>query len=433
MNKFLLITYYWPPSGGAGVQRWVKFSKYIREFGWEPVVYTPANPEYPVIDESLVKDIPADLKVIKRPIWEPYNLFKWFTGKKKKERIYSGFINEKGRQTLIQKIAIFIRGNFFIPDARMFWIYPSVKFLKKYLKENQVDAIVSNGPPHSMHMIALRLKEIFPDLPWIADFRDPWTKIDFYEQLRLTSWGNRRHHRMEQKVLQKADRVVTVSPSWAEDFRALSGRDDIQVISNGYDPADFKPSTVFNSEHFSICHFGSMNRDRNPEVLWKALRELLHEIPELKKKLRLKLFGQTDFGVIQSAESYGLGDYIVRQNFIPHSKAVEEMHQAYLLLLPINNTLNQNGVVPGKLFEYIGAGRPILGIGPTSADASEIIKANSCGVMVDYQDINTMKEVILIYFQDFVSGKSNVMSEILSTYSRRQLAKEYAQLLSRVT
>ncbi|NTW26696.1 MAG: glycosyltransferase family 4 protein, partial [Lentimicrobium sp.] len=187
-RRVLIISYYWPPSGGAGVQRWLKFVKYLRESGWEPVVYVPENPEYPAIDESLAKDIPDGIEIIKTPIWEPYSFYKKLIGAGKGERINAGFLSEKKRPGLTEQFSIWLRGNFFIPDARKFWIRPSISFLTRYLEKHPVDAIVSTGPPHSMHMIALGVKKR-TGLPWLADFRDPWTNIDFYHELMLTTWA----------------------------------------------------------------------------------------------------------------------------------------------------------------------------------------------------------------------------------------------------
>lgn len=434
MKKFLLITYYWPPAGGAGVQRWVKFCKYIQEFGWEPVVYTPENPEYPVIDPSLINDLPEGLEVIKRPVWEPYQWFKLLTGKKQNERVYSGFINAKGKKSFAHKLSVFIRGNLFIPDARMFWIRPSVKFLKTYLTKHKVDAIISNGPPHSAHRIALGLKRVFPKLPWVADFRDPWTKIDFYEQLHLTTWGDRRHHRQEQEVLALVDRIVTVSPSWAQDFAELSSRDDIMVITNGYDPDDFRGRDTAFFNKFTICHFGSMNRDRNPYILWRALQELLAELPNLKRDLQIDLYGQVDFEIIQSIQEADLNDYCNKKEFVPHEEVVQIMTKAYVLLLPINNTPNQNGVIPGKLYEYIGAGRPILGIGPEDADAAAIINETSTGVMINYSDLNKLKIFLRQSYENYLKNESlNNSIQRLEKYSRKELARQYASLLSTLT
>ena len=222
MKKVLIITYYWPPSGGPGVQRWLKFAKYLPEFGYEPIIYTPQNPEAPAIDESLLKDIPEGIEVLKQPIWEPYNWYRQFLGQKDK-KIGSGFVSEKKEPGILHKISVWVRGNFFIPDARRFWIKPSVKYLTKYLKENSVDAVISTGPPHSMHLIGLGLKKQL-DINWIADFRDPWTNIDFYQELMLSSWADKKHHDLEKEVLTRADKVVTIGYTMSQEMKYLGAR-----------------------------------------------------------------------------------------------------------------------------------------------------------------------------------------------------------------
>jgi len=218
-KKALIITYYWPPGGGAGVQRWLKFVKYLREFGWEPVIYTPENGEMPVIDSSLEKDVPDGVTVIRRPIWEPYSLYKKFVGAGKDEKINTGFLTEKKRPGLAEKLSVWMRGNLFIPDARKYWIKPSVKFLRSYLKKNPVDVIISTGPPHSMHMIALPLSREL-NVPWVADFRDPWTNIDYYKDLKLTKSADRKHHQMEKEVVTGATGIVVVGQRMKEEFES---------------------------------------------------------------------------------------------------------------------------------------------------------------------------------------------------------------------
>ena len=186
MKRVLIITYYWPPSGGSGVQRWLKMSKYLPEYGWQPVIYTTENAEYPIVDPSLEKDVSPEAEVIRRPITEPYTFYKKFLGIKQEETVKVGFTQEeKKKKSWKSGLSMWIRGNLFIPDARRWWVKPSVKYLKKYLQEHPVDAIISTGPPHSMHLIAMKLKEA-TGLPWIADFRDPWTEIDYYQDLHLT-------------------------------------------------------------------------------------------------------------------------------------------------------------------------------------------------------------------------------------------------------
>jgi glycosyltransferase involved in cell wall biosynthesis len=410
--------------------RWAKMTKYISQFGWEPVVYTPSDNEVAVHDESLLKEVPKDLIVIKTPIWEPYDLYKSFLGRKKKEKLYSGFINEKKKESLAQKISVFIRGNIFIPDARMFWIKPSIRFLKKYLQNHPVDAIISTGPPHSMHMIAEAL-HTSTGIPWIADFRDPWTNIDFYKDLRLTTWADKRHHQLEQRILHNASKVVAVTWGMADEFHSSSKRDDIKVILNGFDDADFSPasSTVLD-EDFTILHVGSMNKDRNPEVLWEGIKQAIANSDQLKEKIKIKLIGPVDFSVRESIEKFELTSFTSFIEFIPHAEVVHLQQQAQLLLLLINDAPSSKAMLPGKLYEYLGAGRPILCIGPIVSDAARLLQMTSGGVVHSYDDTQGIKNRILEYFKLYQTGQLKGNAEGIENFTRRHMAGEYAELLN---
>ncbi len=428
-RKFLLITYYWPPAGGAGVMRWAKMSKYIGDFGWSPLVYTPSNGETGMHDESLLAEIPESVEVVKTPIWEPYTLYKSFLGRPKKEKIYSGFINEKKKVSFAQKVSVLIRGNFFIPDARMFWIKPSVAFLKKYLNDHPVEAIVSTGPPHSMHLIAEKIHRL-TGIPWIADFRDPWTNIDFYRDLHLTRWADHRHHALEQKVLNHATRVVTVTWRSAEEFRALCGRSDIEVIPNGFDDADFPPSArPALDRDFTIVHIGSMNKDRNPHAFWKAVRQVIQAEPGIKDRLRIRLVGPVDFSVRASVEENQLQDFTEFVEYVPHTEAVRIQQQAQVVLLVINASPNARTIIPGKLYEYLGSGRPLLAIGPRDSDSAKVIEMTKGGVVHEHDDVPGLAARLLEWFHAYASGKLSGHAEDIMKFSRRSLAKDYARLL----
>lgn len=432
MKKFLLITYYWPPAGGGGVMRWVKMTKYIKQYGWEPIVYTPENGETAAFDESLAKEVAPDLKVVKTPIWEPYHLYKQFLGRKKEDKIYSGFINEGKKESLAQKVSVFIRGNFFIPDARMFWIKPSIQFLKKYLQEHPVDAIVSTGPPHSMHLIAEGVHRA-TGIPWIADFRDPWTNIDFYKDLRLTDWADARHKKLEQKVLRNASRVVAVTWRSRDEFVELCGRQDIAVIPNGFDDADFAHAEAAPLDSdFSIAHIGSMNKDRNPEVFWRAVQAALAEVPTLAQKLKIRLVGPTDFSVRESVQKYGLEGYTEFIEFVPHDIAVQYQQQSQVLLLLINNSPNSRTIIPGKLYEYLGSGRPLLAIGPKDSDSAKVVELTKGGALHNYEDVEGLKKSILAFFAAYETGSLKGNAEGIEQFTRRYLAGKFAELLGEV-
>ncbi|MCF8333447.1 MAG: glycosyltransferase family 4 protein [Bacteroidales bacterium] len=428
MNKVLIITYYWPPSGGAGVQRWLKFTKYLRNYGWEPVIYTPQNPEAPAIDESLLEEVPEEIEVVKRKIWEPYQLYKRFIGQSKEEKVNAGFLSEKEKPGLAEKLSVWIRGNLFIPDARKYWIKPSVKFLTQYLKKNPVDVIISTGPPHSMHMIALGIREKL-NIPWLADFRDPWTQIDFYDQLNLSRFADKKHHRLERKVLQAADKVVTVSNNWAEDFSKLGNR-PVDVITNGFDEADFED--IRSGElpaKFELIHIGAINKDRNSENLWKALSELREESIDFNQYLKIKLIGKNDFSVIQSIDQQGLSDKTERISYLPHRKALKEAAKASVLLLPLNNTPNVKGIIPGKIFEYLALQKPVLCIGPPAGDSARILQETGAGETRNFEDKEGIKGFISHSFSRFKEGKSLLRDSTYQQYSRRNLTKALSRYL----
>ena len=422
MKKVLILSYYWPPAGGGGVQRWLKFSKYMHEFGWEPIIYTAENGETAAYDESLMQEVRSEIQVLRTPIWEPYQFYKKFIGKKKEDKVYSGFISEGKDKSWAQHLSIFIRGNFFIPDARCFWIKPSIKYLNNFLNNNKIDAIISTGPPHSMHRIAYGLKQSNQSIPWIADFRDPWTHIDFYNQLHLTWIADFVHKRLEKQVLKKADKVVTVSPSWAEDFERISQRKDIQVITNGFDPEDFENRKSKMDSVFTITHIGSMNEDRNPKVLWNALKI----IKKRGLNFKVKLIGQVDHSVTKSIMASDLEQQVEYIKFMPHKEVVVEMMQSNLLLLPINDTPNQKGVLPGKLYEYIGARIPILCIGKSNGDAANILQSFSQAKVCDYEDVVLCTSIIesLYYKKEEI-----IISNEADKYSRKTLAAKYCALL----
>ena len=398
MRRVLIITYYWPPSGGSGVQRWLKMSKYLPENGWQPVIYTAKDAEYPVEDPSLDQDVAPEAEVIRRPIVEPYNFYKKFLGMKKGEKVKAGFINEGEKKNgWKENLSVWLRGNLFIPDARCWWVKPSVRFLKRYLKEHPVDAMISTGPPHSMHLIAKALHKKF-NIPWVADFRDPWTDIDFYKDLKLTRCADKKHHRLEYQVLTEATKVVTVGWDCAKGLES-HGAKDVEVITNGYDDlgkicvkTDENPSLRdHQSLPFTMSHIGIIGENRNPETLWQAISELAD------KDLKIRLIGQVDNSVIESIKRNNIEKLVEIVPYIPHNQVIEEQANSDVLLLFVNNTPNAKGILTGKIFEYMASGRPILCIGPEDGDSARILSETQTGITVDFNDKEKMKSVILAY------------------------------------
>ncbi len=432
MKKVLILTYYWPPAGGAGVQRWLKFVKYMYLFGWEPIVYTAENGEMPVIDKSLEKDIPSGTVVLRQPIWEPYSVYKKFIGRKKEDKINASFLSENKKDGITQKISVWIRGNFFIPDARKYWIKPSIRFLSDYIEKNNIQHVISSGPPHSMHMIAKGLKRQFAELKWLADFRDPWTNIDFYEKLMLSSWADKQHHAQELSVLTQADAVISVGYAMNEEFKLMyvnSGgkkTEKFSVITNGFDEADVYQGPLQKDSSFSIAHIGTLVKDRNPDVLWRVLGDLVKTDSEFKNQLEIKLVGKIDIFVKEEIEKYGLSRFVNKIDYLPHDEVIKEQQKSSVLLLLVNNTKNAKGILTGKFFEYMAAGAPIIAIGPVDGDLAKIMESSNCGLISDFADERSLKENILNCFKGITESSNK--SEI-ARYSRKALTEDLCHLL----
>ena len=431
MKKVLIITYYWPPSGGGGVQRWVKFVKYLREFDCEPIVFTPENPEMPAYDTSLLNDIPASVRVIKNKIWEPYQYYKRFTGRKKSEKIQTAFLSEnKKTDGFFEKLSIWIRGNLFIPDARKFWIAPSVKLLTEFLKENPVDVVITTGPPHSAHLIGLELKRR-TGVKWLADFRDPWTNIDYYNDLKLTKRADSKHHKLEKEVLEQADGITVISPGMKREFEQIAPR-DYHVIPNGYDAEDVAviKDENLDSGKFSLAHIGSLTKTRNPINLWEALKQLVEEDSGFADDLELHNIGKIDINAVESLKLYGLHSFLRQTDYLPHDQVVIEQRKATLLLLLVNDTPNAKLILTGKIFEYLVSGTPIICIAPTDGDAASVINETSSGGAYGFKEIDRLKSDLSDYYRQYKKGEIVSQSRNIEIYERKQLTEKMAKVLN---
>ena len=423
MRKVLVITYYWPPAGGPGVQRWLKFVKYLRDFDIEPVLYIPENPDYPLIDNTFLKEIPNDLIIYKHPIKEPYRLASIFSSKKTK-RISSGII-QSNNQSFTEKIFLWIRGNLFIPDARKFWIKPSVNYLKGVLEKEGIDTIITTGPPHSVHLIGYYLKQT-KAVNWIADFRDPWTTIGYHKKLKLTSSSEKKHKRLESTVLNSADKIIVTSATTKREFQHITNQ-PIQVITNGFDSNVSMNQNL--DEKFTISHIGSMLTGRNPTKLWQVLSELLKQNSEFKNALQLQFIGVISNDVLQSLNDLGLQNHIEVIGYVSHEKALEYQKVSQILLLVEIDSQETIGIIPGKLFEYMAAKRPILGVGPKNWEVADIVTSTKSGCIFEHSDDIALKNVLLDWFAQFQKGELSVSSKNIEEYSRRELTRKLAEYI----
>lgn len=420
-------------------------SKYLPQYGWQPVIYTPSNPEAGMTDESLLKDICPEAEIIKRPIMEPYAIFNALTGsrgaKKSGQKDGSGKqagsgavnpINAVGHKSPLMRLSLWIRANVFVPDPRFLWVRPSVRFLKKYLREHPVDAIVSTGPPHSMHLIARNLHRS-TGIPWTADFRDPWTRIFYFKHLPLTRRSRKKYAAMELSVLHEADRVVAVTDNMVRDFLEELGAHEnscgkFHVIENGYDEEDFTGITAARlPEGFNLVHTGLFSAEGNPRKLWKVLAELCRENPDFDRNLHLTFAGKTDPEILAAIKEAGLETHLTDLGYVPHHEANSLQKAADLLLLPLRDEPEAAGILTGKYFEYLAAGRPIAAFGPHGSVLEYSLATTCTGEIFDWNEEGSLKSYITAIYigtRTFAPDR-----QAIAAYTRRSLAGRYAEIL----
>lgn len=432
MKKVLIITYYWPPSGGSGVQRWLKFVKYLPAYQWEPHVFTPENPSFAVRDPSLEKDVPPEAEVIRFPIWEPYDLFfrisGWFGAKKTGT---PAALVPSGKKTVFQYISTWIRGNFFIPDPRRFWIKPSVKFLTDYIADNKIETVITTGPPHSVHLIGLRLKSKYPTLRWLADFRDPWTEWGMWDSLLVGAWARNVHKRMERRVLASADEIITITPFYARRFEQLARR-PVRLLTNGFDEEDFRSLVHSRPDKFTIRHVGTINDKCDPRPFLGALKEQMEEDAAFGGDVRVEFIGEIhpEFRRYVS-QSPVLEKVVSLPGSVPHEQLIPLYGSSSVLLLILTGYKDAQGFLPGKLFEYFAAGLPVLGIGPSDGDAADLLRETGAGVMVESGDVSGIKSALAGAYSKWCQNKETVIDlKYVQRYSRKAITGQLSSILA---
>lgn len=423
--KVLIVTYYWPPSGGSGVQRWLKFVKYLRDFDIEPVVYTVKDPNYNVEDHSLLTDIPEGVEVIRQPIFEPNNILSKLSSKKKNK---SSSIHNSS-PSLVGKILQYIRINYFIPDARKFWIKPSVKYLKKYLSNSDVDVIITTGPPHSLHLIGLNLKKSI-SIPWIADFRDPWTDIYYNSSFKMNASTMKKHQKLERNVLELSDAVITTNRN-LNDLFSKRTKTEVTLITNGYDDEAVHQENIELNKGFTLDYIGYLPQESNPDSLWQAVRELCDENPKFKKDLTINITGDINKLVLKSIEDYSLSDVTTIKGYVSHDEAIRLQKSAQVLLILIAKSKESRQITPGKIFECLQAKRPILAIGPTDGGCAEILEDTNAGRIFDYSDKDGIKKQISHLYQQYLKEELEVDSKNINQYHRRELTKKLSAVIKK--
>ena len=426
MKKVLIVTYYWPPSGGAGVQRWLKFAKYLPEFGWQPVILTvdPQYASYPQRDESLAKEIGPDCLVYTTKSFELYNLYKFISGKK--EVPYGGFANES-KEGFLQKVSKFLRGNFLLPDPRKGWNKYALEKAEELIREYDIKTVVTTSPPHSTQLIGLKLKKRH-NIKWIADLRDPWTDIYYYHQFKHTALARQIDRNYERQVIEQADVIVSVSEDVKRIFAEKSRMpiaEKTMVVPNGYDEEDFKLKDLPAESRKIITYTGTISEAYDVDKLLEALVRLDER---LKEQLLIRFVGKIPQAIEQRFRDTGLE--IELMGYVDHQKSIEYLLRSDLLLLVLPKVNNNKGILTGKFFEYLASQKPILAIGPVDGDLARIILDTNCGRIFDYSDMAGMIRYIQNIFDQEITL---VKPESAGSYSRRELTRRISGLFDAKT
>jgi len=432
LKRVLIITYYWPPSGGIGVLRCLKFAKYLQRFGWEPIVFTARNAHYPSRDYSNDRDIPQGMEVLTCPILEPYSVYKMLTLQAPDTNVNNVFNVIPTRLNRMHQFAVWVRSNFFIPDARALWIGPAFRFLSRWLERNRVDAIISNGPPHSNTRIATLVKKKF-GIPWLADFQDPWTQVDYYQLLKLMPWADARHRRMEQEAFRHADRMSVVSKVWARSLAAI-GAKNVEVLYWGFDPADYAHLDRTLDSRFTLTYFGIMGYDRNPVNLFKAIAVMVRDFPGFRDDFRLQLIGQVDHSVWEVIDQEGIRAVVDDLGSMSRQDTLQRAQGSHALLLLLNCQPNAEGRIPGKSFEYMALQRPILFLGDTQSEIAGILSTASGNFLRSYEDHEGILADLQSLYGNYLSGPDNHTTTPYSeTYSVIKQTEKLARILDGIT
>jgi len=429
--NILIIAYYWPPAGGSGVQRWLYMANHLADIPGNNVsVFVPDTQDYQVLDPTLSADISPKLTIIKRPIWDPAHFYNKAAGEKNKIGI--GMSTASKQKSFTQKTGLWFRANVFIPDSRVFWVKPSYKFLKKYIEQNNIDVIVTTGPPHSIHLIGLKLKKYFDKkIIWVADFRDPWSEIYYIEVLKPSQWALNKIKKYEYKTLTNADIITVTANDLAKKFQKISNNINIQVIENGYEKIFFEKDVLtIAPSKFNIVHLGVLSQPRNPSNLWKALDEIKKQNKEFSNISEIKLIGNIDGSIIEEIKKNDLQDITQILPPVSHQESIKYQRDAAILLLIIENASSAKSIIPGKIFEYLAAGRPILGIGPTDGEVSMILGNSEYAKMIEWDDLQGIKDFILNIYKKYNDGDRLIIDyPQKEVYNRENLAKKFYNIL----
>jgi len=426
MKKVLIITYYWPPAGGPGVQRVVKFVKYLPQLGWQPIILTVKNPSSPTDDNSLISQIPQNCKVYKTDTFEPFNLYKKVTGKKSNEKIPKNILEKRDNEKIIDKFARWIRSNCFIPDARLGWIHNLKKEGMKIIENEKPDIIFSTSPPHSLQIGAKKLAKK-SGLKWVADFRDPWSEAYWLQELKQSKLSKNINKRLEKSVLKKSDSISTVSTGVVEMFRQKVDN-NYNIIHNG---ADNISSSKIKTDKFIILFLGSLGKYHQIESLLKAINSLSNDIRE---KIELKFVGKVFDGYLKIFDKQK-GINITISDYLPFNDAMNLAKEASVLFNPIPNSSYSKSMIGAKTYDYLSLKKPILVLSKEGNAIEKILNETESGKCFKLDDDLKIKEFILKYYKIWTEQKfvildnENKLEKYTAKYNVAKLVKIFDEVL----
>jgi glycosyltransferase involved in cell wall biosynthesis len=446
MKKVLIISYYFPPSGGPGVQRVLKFVKYLPQFGWKPIVLTVKDADFPARDESLMKEIPPDVNVYRSDIFEPYDLYRKLTGRKKSAAIDVDNIIKGKKKSISERMAEFIRATIFIPDARRFWLKHAVKLGKEIIDNEKPDVMFSSAPPYTCALIAMKLKEYAHkknlDIPWVSDFRDAWTGyLTSPDRWLIPSMIDKRYERI---TLDKADAVTMVASGVKDDFDnkypEVSKNKKYFLLRNGFDAEDYETLnfTPEKNEKFTIVYTGSMYGIRNPYFLLDTISDLVDEKLIDKNKIVFIFVGRLGKEIHDYIDESPLKDNVIRIAYVPHSESIRYLLKADAMLLLIDENKYSKMILSGKVFEYVGTagitGKPILAIAP-EGEAADLIRETSTGEIIHHNNSTALRETLLKYYNRFFENNNTFSPDKakIAQYDRKKLTEKLADILNKIS
>jgi hypothetical protein len=431
MKSALILTYYWPPAGGPGVQRWLKFVKYMEELGWDANILTVEDGTYSAIDDDLVNEVPEGISIYKTKSRDPFRFYNMLKGKKDGS-VSVALINIDKKKSLVDRMAMYVRSNFFIPDARKGWVPYAVKEAMRIIDQKNIDILITTGPPHSTHLAGLKIKNK-TGIKWLADLRDPWTTVYYNDMLPRTERTRRKDKKLEDAVLANADALTVVSPGMKKEFSDRN--QNIHVVMNGFDMSDMISRDENNNVDgkFRLTYTGNFKPNQHIPMIWDGICELIAEHKDFAKDFLLSFVGNVDASAPNYFISRGFEKQLDLLDYMPHHEATLKMQESSLLLFVVPQSRNNKLIITGKLFEYLASGTHILSVGPTDGDAAHILNKTGREAMLDYTDKEAFKQLLLDYYKKWKSGEgqlSQLDTDMLDAWSRKASAEKMAGLMN---